>query len=118
MHTGSNATVVAQNTAARLSQTEARRIFARVQGMTAADALHTLRFSAGTVCPPVARIVARAVADGQHTLGVGPDALVITGSTVADGETVVRVRRQAHGVAGWITTQTTDIKVELRVRSE
>lgn len=108
-------TVVGHNSQARVSQSEARRIFARVHGMTAADALHALRFSAGTVCPPVARVVSQAVAEAESTLGVGPDALVIAASEVGDGETVVRVRRQAHGVAGWITTETTDIRVELRL---
>lgn len=108
-------TVVGHNSQARLSQAEARRILARVHGMTAADALHALRFSAGTVCPPVARIVSQAVATAEQTLGVGPDRLVIAASEVGDGETVVRVRRQAHGVAGWITTETTDIRVELRL---
>jgi large subunit ribosomal protein L22 len=108
-------TVVGHNSQARLSQAEARRIFARVHGMTAAEALHALRFSAGTVCPPVARIVSQAVATAEQTLGVGPDRLVVAASEVADGETVVRVRRQAHGVAGWITTETTDIRVELRL---
>ncbi len=39
--------------------------------------------------------------------------LVITGSEVGEGETVVRVRRLAHGMADWITTETTDIRVEL-----
>lgn len=111
------ARVVGHNSQARLSQTEARRVLARVHGMTAAEALHTLHFSAGLVCPPVARVIALAVADAEASLGVGPDALVISASEVGDGETVVRVRRQAHGVAGWITTETTDIRVELSVRS-
>jgi large subunit ribosomal protein L22 len=110
-------TVVGHNSQARLSQTDARRILARVHGMTATEALHTLRFSAGLVCPPVARVIALAVADAGATLGVGPDAMVVSASEVGDGETVVRVRRQAHGVAGWITTETTDIRVELSVRS-
>lgn len=111
----SETTVVGHNGQTRLDQTEARRIFARVTGMTAADALHALRFSAGTVCPPVARVVAQAVAEAESTLGVGPEGLVVAASAVGDGETVIRVRRQAHGMAGWITTETTDIRVELRL---
>lgn len=111
----SQATVIGHNSQARLSQTEARRILARVHGMTATEALWALRFAAGTVCAPVARIVAQAVVQAERTLGVGPDALVIGAGEVGDGETIVRVRRQAHGTAGWITTETTDIRVELRV---
>jgi ribosomal protein L22 len=114
---GSVGTVAGHNGQARLGQTEARRILARVQGMTATDALQALRFAPGTVCPPIARVVARAVADAERSLCGGPDDLVITGSSVGTGETVVRVRRQAHGMAGWITTETTDIRIELRTRA-
>jgi ribosomal protein L22 len=105
--------IVGHNSQARLSQDEARRILARVHGMAAAEALWALRFAAGTVCPPVARVVAEAVEQAERTLGIGPDLLVVTGSEVGQGETVVRVRRLAHGMADWITTQTTDIRVEL-----
>jgi hypothetical protein len=34
---------------------------------------------------------------------------------VRDGVDLVRLRRQAHGIAGGITTKTTDITVELGV---
>jgi large subunit ribosomal protein L22 len=105
--------IVGHNSQARLSQDEARRIFARVHGMTAADALWALRFSAGTVCPPVARIIAQAAEEAERTLGLGPEGLVVAGTEVGEGETVVRVRRLAHGMADWITTETTDIRVEL-----
>jgi ribosomal protein L22 len=108
-------TVIGHNSQARLSKAEARHVLARVQGMTATEALWALRFAAGTVCAPVARIVAQAVVQAERTFGVGPDSLVITASEVGDGETIVRVRRQAHGTAGWITTETTDIRVKLRV---
>jgi ribosomal protein L22 len=111
----SAAAVIGHNGQARLSQTEARRVFARVEGMTAAEALGALRFVAGTVCVPVARVVAEAVEQAEHVLGVGPDELVVSASAVGAGETVVRVRRLAHGNADWITTETTDIRVELRV---
>lgn len=110
--------VTGQNGQARVSQAQARRILDRVRGMTATEALHALRFSAGTVCPPVGRIVAQAVAAAGERLGVGPDALVVGRGEVGDGETVVRVRRLAHGKADWITTETTAIRVELHVAQE
>jgi ribosomal protein L22 len=112
---GSGVAVVGHNSQARLSQDEARRVLARVEGMTAAQALGALRFAAGTVCSPVARIVAQAVERAEQAHGVGPAALVISGSEVGTGEIVVRVRRLAHGMADWITTETTDIRVELTV---
>jgi ribosomal protein L22 len=82
--------------------------------MTAAQALYALRFTAGTVCPAIARIVQQAATDAQRRHGLDPESLVIVGSQVGDGETVVRVRRMAHGNADWISTETTDIKVELQ----
>ena len=102
------------NSAARLDQTEARRILAKVHGMTAAQALYALRFTAGTVCPAIARIVQQAATEAQRHHRLAPESLVIAGSRVASGETMVRVRRMAHGMADWITTETTDIRVELQ----
>jgi ribosomal protein L22 len=106
--------IVGHSGAVRLDQTQARRVLAKVHGMTAAQALHALRFAAGTVCPPIARIVQQAAVEAQRRHGLDPKALVISGSEVSDGETVVRIRRMAHGIADWITTQTTDIRIELR----
>ena len=40
---------------------------------------------------------------------------MVQGGEVGEGEPVIRVRRQAHGLATWITTETTRISVELRV---
>jgi ribosomal protein L22 len=111
---GSPDVYVGHGGAVRLDQTQARRVLARVHGMTAAQALYALRFAAGTVCPPIARVVHQAAAEAQRRHGLDPNALVISGSEVGDGETVVRIRRMAHGMADWITTETTDIRVELR----
>jgi large subunit ribosomal protein L22 len=61
----------------------------------------------------MARVVTQAMAEAQRTLGVGGDALVIVSSEVGPGESLVRLRRLAHGMADWITTETTDITIEL-----
>jgi large subunit ribosomal protein L22 len=42
-----------------------------------------------------------------------PEAYVLRSGDVGEGEPVTRVRRQAHGLAAWITTKTTRITVEL-----
>jgi len=105
---------IGHNGAARLDQTEARRILAKIHDMTAAQALYALRFTPGTVCPPIARIVQQAATEAQRRHSLAPESLIIVDSQVGDGETVVRVRRMAHGKADWITTETTDIRVELR----
>ena len=44
---------------------------------------------------------------------VAPEDGTLVEILVGEGETVVRVRRLAHGMADWITTETTDIRVEL-----
>jgi hypothetical protein len=54
-----------------------------------------------------------ATAGGPAAIHVVED-LVVSG-IVRDGVDLVRLRRQAHGIAGWITTKTTDITVELGV---
>jgi large subunit ribosomal protein L22 len=107
--------VIGNDNQVRVGQAEARRVLARVQGMTATRALHALRFSAGTACVPVARVVTQAMAEAQRTLGLGGEALVVVSSEVGEGESLVRMRRLAHGMADWITTETADIRVELAV---
>ncbi|MGE0299025.1 uL22m family ribosomal protein [Pseudonocardia sp.] len=98
----------------RIAQAEARRVLERVRGMPADAALHALRFAAGTVCAPVARVVQQATAEAARVHGIPPAALAVVAFEVEEGEPVVRVRRQAHGKADWITTRTTALTVELR----
>lgn len=99
---------------ARVDRAEAQRVLERVRGMPADAALHALRFAAGTVCAPVARVVQQATAEAERAHGLPPAALVVAAFDVDEGEPVVRVRRQAHGKADWITTRTTAVTVELR----
>ena len=108
------ASVIGHNGAVRLGQAEARRILDRITGAAAPDALHALRFAPGTVCPPIAAIVDQAVVTAQRQHGLHAAQLVVAGGTVTRGQTVVRVRRLAHGKADWISTETTDVRVELR----
>ncbi|MGH8934374.1 MAG: large ribosomal subunit protein uL22 [Egibacteraceae bacterium] len=109
--------VVGHNSQARVSQTEARRILARVHGLTATQALDSLRFSAGTVCAPLARVLEQAIVEAEHTFGAQVDDLLVSGSEVGEGEIVTRVRRLAHGKSDWITTRTSDIRIALSVVS-
>ncbi|MGE3288585.1 MAG: uL22 family ribosomal protein [Pseudonocardia sp.] len=109
-----DAVVRGRSSQARVAQPEARRVLERVRGMPADAALHALRFAAGTVCAPVARVVQQATAEAERVHGLGPEALVVAAFEVGEGEPVVRVRRQAHGKADWITTRTTALTVELR----
>ena len=105
--------VVGHNSQARVSQTEARRILAKVHGPTATQALSALRFSAGTVCAPLARVVEQAIVEAGRTFAAHVDDLVASGIQVGEGETVTRVRRLAHGKSDWIRTRTTDVRIAL-----
>lgn len=111
--TRSRQTVIARNDQARVGQVEARRALAKVLGRRADAALAALRFSAGTVCAPVARVVEQALAEAERQHGVSADRLAVSSYAVDDGASVTRVRRQAHGRSDWITTTTTSVQVEL-----
>lgn len=102
--------ISATNTQARISHQDARRIFEHVMGMTAAQAITALRFTPSLVCPAVARLVDEGVVLAR---GIPPELLVLADYKVGEGEPVIRVRRHAHGNAGWITTPTTAITLEL-----
>ncbi|GAA4848956.1 50S ribosomal protein L22 [Pseudonocardia benzenivorans] len=107
--------VTARSTQARVAADVARRALDRVEGMAATDAVQSLTFSAGHLCEPVARLIDAALAHATRVLHVPAALCVVESGEVGEGETVVRVRRQAHGLATWITTRTTSITVVLSV---
>lgn len=107
--------VTARTNQARVSQEVARRAIARVEGMPAHEAVTTLSFAAGNVCEPVARVIEAALAHATRNLHFAAALCIVEGGTVGKGETFVRVRRQAHGLATWITTETTSITIDLSV---
>ncbi|SFP19492.1 uL22 family ribosomal protein [Amycolatopsis rubida] len=99
---------------ARISPAYAARVLAHIHGMPVPRALHVLRFNPAVICPQIARIVQRAAADAARRSHHRPETLVVGDGLVGDGQDVIRVRRQAHGTADWITTKTTEITVEVR----
>ncbi|NMH97002.1 uL22 family ribosomal protein [Pseudonocardia acidicola] len=107
--------VVAEAPQARIDQAAARRALDRVIGLPANEALALLIHPGSGTCEPVARVLQGAVSAARRDLGVAAATCAVYGGEIADGEPVTRVRRQAHGLASWITTQTTRIRVELRV---
>lgn len=106
--------ISAETPQARIDPAVALRALDRVRGMTATQALAVLLRPGPGTCEPVARVLqgALAAADG---VGVPAHMCVVAGGEVGDGEPVTRVRRQAHGLATWITTETTRIRVVLQV---
>ncbi|MHA6780651.1 uL22 family ribosomal protein [Pseudonocardia saturnea] len=107
--------VVAEAPQARIAKAAAARALDRVHGMSAAEALAVLTRQGAATCEPVARVVQGAVSAAAHRFGSPAGDWVLQGGEIGDGEPVVRVRRKAHGLATWITTETTRIRVELRV---
>ena len=106
--------VTACQTNVRIEQDEARRILARLEGMPADEAHQALKFRAGTVSAPLARVLEQGVAEAAR-FGIRSDEMVVGSWTVGDGDVITRLRRMAHGIADWITTRTTRVEIRLRV---
>jgi ribosomal protein L22 len=102
---------VGRDEQARIAPETACRVLAHVTGMRVPDALYALRFSPSLSCPEIARVVQLATAKASCEA----ENLVVRDGSVREGADVIRLRRQAHGIAGWITTKTTDITVEVSV---
>jgi ribosomal protein L22 len=107
--------VAAEAPQARIDPAVAIRALDRVRGMTATEALALLMRPGPGSCEPVARVLQGALSAAAERLGAPAGTCVVQDGEVGDGEPVIRVRRQAHGLATWITTETTRIRIELRV---
>lgn len=99
----------------RLTAAEATKALDRVLGTSAVEARATLRFGAGSVCEPVARMIDTALVRARDA-GLDPEVLVVAAGSAVPAEDIVRVRRKAHGVADWISTETSEVTVTLRPR--
>jgi metal-sulfur cluster biosynthetic enzyme/ribosomal protein L22 len=96
----------------RVIETEGRWAVDTVRGMTATQAIVKLRFGPGRTCEAVARLIERGVANAERA-GVSTDHLIVVGGDVQPGEEIVRVRRKAHGKADWISSPTSQVRIEL-----
>jgi large subunit ribosomal protein L22 len=105
--------VAASDPRARLDGGRARLLLDELVGLPADQALELLRFSPRLRCEVLARVLDEALATARIRYGTPADRLVLRGAEVRAGEPVVRVRRAAHGLAGWITTDTTSITVHV-----
>lgn len=106
--------VTARKNNVRVEQETARRILARTEGMTAAEAYRAVKFRPGMISAPLARVLEQGLAEARR-LGIDPRHLTVAAWEVGDGEVITRLRRMAHGIADWITTRTTGISIELAV---
>lgn len=98
----------------RIDQDEARRVLTRIEDLSVDDAHHALKFRAGTVSAPLARVLEQGISEAAR-FGIRSDEMVVGSWTVEDGDVVTRLRRMAHGVADWITTRTARVEVRFRV---
>lgn len=107
-------TVTARKNNVRIDQDEATRILTRLEGITVDAAHHALKFRAGLVSAPLARVIEQGLAEAAR-FGIRSHEMIVGSWTVGDGDVVTRLRRMAHGMADWITTSTTGVEIELRV---
>lgn len=105
--------LVVQEPQLRLVESDGRRALDSVQGMSAREAVAKLRLGPGRTCEPIARLIEKAVVNPDRA-GITGDRLVVVGGDVAAGEDIVRVRRKAHGKADWISSPTSQVRIELR----
>ena len=107
-------TITACKTNVRIEQDAARRILPQLEGMPADEAHRALKFRAGTVSAPLARVLQEGIAEAAR-FGIRSHEMVVGSWTVGDGDVITRLRRMAHGIADWITTQTTRVEIQFRV---
>ena len=106
-------TVTAVKTNVRIDQDEARRILGRLEGMTAEEAHHALKFRPGLVSAPLAGVLEQGLAEAGR-FGIESHELEVGQWSVTDGDVITRLRRMAHGIADWITTRTARVEIRLR----
>jgi metal-sulfur cluster biosynthetic enzyme/ribosomal protein L22 len=97
----------------RVQAADARAALESVRGLTAIEAVAKLRLGPGRTCEPVARLIDKALARAGRA-GLGADQLIVLGGAAESAEDIVRVRRKAHGKADWISSPTSDLRIELQ----
>lgn len=107
-------TVTALKTNVRIDRDEAERILAHLEGLTAEEAHQALKFRPGLVSAPLARVLEQGLAEAAR-FGIRSDEMEVGTWSVAEGDVITRLRRMAHGIADWITTETTRVQIQLRV---
>lgn len=97
----------------RMTPMKARRVVDLVRGRSAADAANILAFAPQAAAEPVAKLIASAVANGQHNQNLDPETLIIDRIFVDEGPTLKRFQPRAQGRAFRIRKRTCHITVEL-----
>ena len=102
----------------RMSPTKVRRVVDVVRGMDVAEALAVLRFQPQAAAEPVAKVVASAAANAEHTEGLRSDDLFISTAFVDEGVTLRRIRPRAKGSASRILKRASHITVVVEPKGQ
>jgi metal-sulfur cluster biosynthetic enzyme/ribosomal protein L22 len=97
----------------RVTEKDARAALQRIGGRPPVQARSRLRFGPGRTCEAVARVLDEAITEAKEA-GLDPENLVVADARADAAEDIVRIRREAHGVADWIHSPTSEITVVLR----
>lgn len=97
----------------RVTESDGRAALHAVTGKPVIAARARLRFGPGRTCEAVARLLDRAIVQAERA-GLAPERLTVAAGSVQAAEDIVRVRRKAHGVADWIHSPTSRVRITLR----
>ena len=103
----------------RMSPMKVRRVVDLIRGMQAEQALATLQFAPQAASEPVYKVLASAMANIAHNVGVTDRAsLVVSEAYVDEGPTAKRFRPRAQGRAFRINKRTSHITVVVEARPQ
>ncbi len=97
----------------RVAEGDARTALSAVVGKSVIAARARLRFGPGRTCEPVARLLDRAIVRAQGA-GLDPGLLMVAAGGAQAAEDIIRVRRNAYGIADWIHSPTCRVHIVLR----
>jgi metal-sulfur cluster biosynthetic enzyme len=97
----------------RVAEGDAHTALAAAVGRPVIAARARLRFGPGRTCEPVARLLDRAIVQAEGS-GLNPGLLVVAAGSAQAAEDIIRVRRNAYGIADWIHSPTCRVHIVLR----
>jgi metal-sulfur cluster biosynthetic enzyme/ribosomal protein L22 len=97
----------------RVTEGDARTALNAVVGKSVIAARARLRFGPGRTCEPVARLFDRPIVRAQGA-GLDPGLLMVAAGGAQAAEDIIRVRRNAYGIADWIHSPTCRVHIVLR----
>src|SRR5262249_5587823 len=104
----------ARATYVRVTPRKARRVIDLIRGLPTDEALTLLRFAPQAASEPIYKVVASAVANAEHNLGLDSESLVVAARAWGDGGRMPRgFRPRAEGGGSGINKRPSHIPVEL-----